>query len=506
MKKNIVVALGLLIIGVSLMGCNKEESMKEAAEDDIVKGGFSVAASCHDPEIVVGEDGYYYMFGSHMVGAKSSDLRKWEYFANGVDSSNPMFDNLLGGDYDAFSYVGKNTDNGYSVWASNVYYNETMNKYTMYFCTTSSYIKSSICMATADEVEGPYTYQGKLLDSGYGKNDVNSTNLYDVLGKDADIDRYLEYGGYNNKIWPNCIDPSIFQDEEKRLWMVYGSWSGGIYLLEIDPSTGYPIHPKMDETNNVDTYYGKKLVGGGHHSIEGPYIEYSEETGYYYLFLSYGELKTDGGYQIRVFRSENPMGPYVDTEGNTLDDSEDYWNYGLKLMGNYSLPSLSYTYMAPGGQSTFKDKDERYYITYHQRFDNNGEYFEPRVHQMFLSKDGWFVIAPFATNGESLSKEGYETSSLEGTFYILNHGIEISSKVEEPVLCQLDGNGNVISEDIQGTYKVDEDSNNITLVLNGVEYQGVILEMKDEADNQTLCFTVKGDNNQSIWGVQYLKN
>ncbi len=155
---------------------------KEAAADEIKKGGFTVAASCHDPQIIR-EGDTYYMFGSHMVGAKCQDLRKWNYFANGVDAANTLFDNLLTEPYAAFDFVGKNTDNGYSVWASNVIYNETMKKYVMYFCTTSSYVKSTLCFATADNIEGPYTYVDTILYSGYGKSNISETNLYDVLGK-----------------------------------------------------------------------------------------------------------------------------------------------------------------------------------------------------------------------------------------------------------------------------------------------------------------------------------
>lgn len=106
-----------------------------------------------------------------------------------------------------------------------------------------------------------------ILYSGYGKSNISETNLYDVLGKNADISRYLEYGGYNNKEWPNCIDPAIFTDADGRMWMNYGSWSGGIFLLEIDPTTGYPIYPVDDK--DADPYYGYRLIGGGHHSAEG---------------------------------------------------------------------------------------------------------------------------------------------------------------------------------------------------------------------------------------------
>ena len=50
-------------------------------------------------------------------------------------------------------------------------------------------------------------------------------------------------------------------------------------------------------------------------SIEGPYIQYDSDSGYYYLYVSYGGLERTGGYQIRVFRSEAPDGPYVDMNG-----------------------------------------------------------------------------------------------------------------------------------------------------------------------------------------------
>ena len=80
----------------------------------------------------------------------------------------------------------------------------------------------------------------------------------------------------------NIMDPDVFYDEDGRMWMVYGSWSGGIFMIEIDEDTGYPIYPEADEENHVDSYYGKKLLGGYHNSIEGPHIMYDETSGYYY--------------------------------------------------------------------------------------------------------------------------------------------------------------------------------------------------------------------------------
>lgn len=506
MKKRLVLLLGVLTLTTGIFaGCGKE-TVNEASLDEIEKGGFTVAASCHDPQICVGEDGNYYMFGSHMVGAVAEDLRKFNYFANGVDASNPLFDNLLGGDDVAFSFVGKNTDDSYSVWAPDVSWNETMGKYVMYFCTTSSYIKSNICFATADKIEGPYTYQDTILYSGYGQSDADKTNLSEVLGADADISRYFEYGGYNNKEWPNCIDPSTFTDADGKLWMVYGSWSGGIFVLELDPATGYPIHPVTNEADGVDAYYGTRIAGGGHHSIEGPYIQYDADTGYYYLFVSYGNLTSDGGYQVRQFRSENPDGPYVDAAGQTLLDQDDHFNYGLKMMGNYTFPSLNYTYMAPGGESGFLDSDGKYYLVYHTRFDDGQEYHEPRVHQMFQTENGWFTEAPFATMGETLREDGYKASEVQGTYYIVDHGTDISDKIREAEACTLTKDGTLSGEELNGTFSIKEGTDYITLTIDGTTYEGVLIDMEDEAGNPVRCFSAVGENNETLWGVQYLKN
>ena len=75
------------------------------------------------------------------------------------------------------------------------------------------------------------------------------------------------------------------------------------------------IHPKEDKSAGVDAYFGKRLLGGGHTSIEGPYILYDKDSDYYYLFVSYGNLQREGGYQMRVFRSKTVDGEYVDMNG-----------------------------------------------------------------------------------------------------------------------------------------------------------------------------------------------
>jgi arabinan endo-1,5-alpha-L-arabinosidase len=479
---------------------------EEISVEDIAKGSAKSRASLHDPQIIVGDDGTYYCYGTHMTAATSTDLDDWRTWADGVNGSNKIFDNVIAEPYDAFSFVGKNEQNGYSVWAPSVIYNKKTGKYWMYFCTTSSYIKSNICLATSDNIGGPFHYEKTIIYSGFTKSDLDLTNYEEIMGDDVKTrQRYISGGAYNNQLWPNAIDPAMFYDKDDRMWMVYGSWSGGIFVLELDQETGEPIRPETNDDTETDAYFGKRIIGGFHHSIEGPYIHYDKTTGYYYLFLSYGNLQTDGGYQMRVLRSESPDGTYVDVTGASLGikgELDRYADYGVKLMGNYTLPSLNVTYMAPGGQSTFEDKDGKLYVVYHQRFKNNGEFHAVRVHQMAMNEDGWPCVFPFATCGESLSEAGYGMKDLEGTFYLLDHGLDVNNLVNEPVECTFaDGK---ISGSFEGSYEIAEGSNFITITSGDVTYKGVMINMKDEAGNNTLCFTAIGSNNHSVWGVKYL--
>lgn len=476
------------------------------------KGGFHTEAPVHDPAVFSDKDGSYYIFGTHMSAAVSKDLRYWNCFASGVNAENPLFVNLFDDEKKAFSFCGKFNGKEYAVWAPDVSFNPVMGKYVMYFCTSGSYVKSSLCMAVSDDVKGPYTYVDSLLHSGFDEETVEKTNLKEVLGENGDIKKYLKKNGhYNNLSWPNCIDPNTFRDKEGRLWLVYGSWSGGIFLLELDERTGKPIHPKEDKRNGVDAYFGKKLLGGGHKSIEGPFILYDEVSDYYYLFVSFGWLSRDGGYQIRLFRSKKPDGPFVDMEGKTFRRVNHHDPYGLKLMGNYIFPSMEYGYKSPGHNSAFIDSDGKMYIVYHQRFDVDSEMHEPRVHQLFRTKNGWLTVAPFATEGEMLCSKSYLEAEICGIYYVIEHGQDISSKVKKPVKVEFTRDNKIICAEttdgkkdkkLFGSYRL-EDESRITVTIGKLVYESVIVQINDEAGNPTMCITGVGSN-QSIWAVRYL--
>ena len=75
-----------------------------------------------------------------------------------------------------------------------------------------------------------------------------------------------------------------------------------------------------------DPYFGKKIAGGRYVSGEGSYIEQIGD--HYYLFMSYGGLEPNGGYEMRVFRTSRPDGPYKDMNGTDAIFTSWKLNYG----------------------------------------------------------------------------------------------------------------------------------------------------------------------------------
>ena len=311
-----------------------------------------------------------------------------------------------------------------------------------------------------------------------------------------------EKGAYDSKEWPNAIDPSIFFDEDGRWWMVYGSWSGGIYLLELDTQTGKVIHPEADPANDVDAYFGKKLLGGGHKSIEGPYILYDKTSGYYYLFVSYGTLTREGGYQIRVFRSETVDGEYVDMNGKKPTGGN-HASFGLKMSGNYMLPSLKQAYMATGHNSAFIDQnDGKMYVVYHTRFDNGSENHSPRVKQFFVNEEGWPCMLPYATNGETISETGYARDEVAGLYYFVSQGTTINANIAEPIMLELTAGGGVYGDGVEGTWSMTNGTYYMKIMVDGKEYSGVFCKQKDEGGTEVMTFSAVGSNT-TVWGVKY---
>ena len=324
----------------------------ESVEDDPQTQGPSALkrVSVHDPSIVWDPTtSTYYIFGSHRAAAKCNNMMSWEAFtapwatatstnADNIDAfTTPQVTKVKKGgaeytlDFNALAWSQRGNaayDVNGNMWAPDVIYNKKMGKWCMYLSINGDFWYSSIIMLTADNITGPYRYQSPVVVSGFRDGDsYKSTDLEIVLGEQASLpSRYAPSDNYGNH-WPNAIDPCVFYDEAGKLWMSYGSWSGGIFMLELDEETGlrdYDVAYAESETS--DPYFGKKIAGGHYVSGEASYIEYI--GGYYFLFMTYGGLEAAGGYQMRVFRSLNPDGPFVDSKGSSAVYDAYQLNFG----------------------------------------------------------------------------------------------------------------------------------------------------------------------------------
>lgn len=473
--------------------------------------------SVHDPSVVY-DKGTYYIFGSHMAWAKSTDLRNWEMFQTNVNAD---YAKLFGKEWEEYCRTASNPNLNGNLWAPDVIYNPNMNKYCFYMSVNGDDWNSVIVLLTADTIEGPYEYVGPVVYSGFNttSHDGKLTDVYQVLGEGADLTRYQNIK--NTKL--NAIDPCVLFDGNGSLWMVFGSWFGGLYMLRLDENTGLRDYTTTYETisNEQDAYYGYKVHGGFGVSGEGPYI--IEKNGYYYLFVSYGGLVADGGYQIRVFRSENITGPYVDEAGNsavyTKECNDLFEKVGVRIMGSYDWTGNREIRVAQGHNSAYVTDDGEIFMVYHSRFagGKNGisEAHEVRVQQLFVNEDGWLVAAPYEYAGETISRTGYTVDEMCGDYEFIVHMPttyyqQVGSNtlgVAQPSKITLNADGTVTGE-LAGSWTYAEGTPDMTITVDGVTYKGVFVKMPSEQlyfhpDERkvVMTFTVLGDN-VTAWGSQ----
>ena len=514
---------------------------------------------CHDPSIVIDNitnpaSPTYYIYGSHLGRGKTTaaeNYQEWTVFKadeSNATATNSLFCNLSGtlvnyadaytthavtsvkdhagktvtfGNFDAHGWQKKgNTVKGMQ-WAPDVIYNKTMKKWCMYMSLNGDNWASSIVCFTSDNIEGPWKYQGPVVFSGFfGKyahngyaaaDDWKNTDFTIATGETSLPERY-NVGDKWGSFWPNCIDPCVFYDDQDNLWMSYGSWSGGIFLLRLDKNNGlrdytytypYEVNGKAatstaaSANTTSDPYFGKKIAGGYYVSGEASYVE--KIGSHYFLFMSYGGLVSTGGYQMHVFRSDNPEGPYVDCNGTSAVFNRYLMNYsatavdnrGVLLFGGYKWDPMSGAEIAQGHNSAFTDKEGRSFVVYHSRFTNKGEGHEVRVHQLFLNDEGWIMAAPFEFDGETITNNDIATKAsiadteIAGDYQFLRHeyGQNTEAKAyETPVNIRLNADGTISGAE-NGTWERTAGTDYIALTIDDVVYRGVLVRQTIDYTN-----------------------
>lgn len=304
-------------------------------------------------------------------------------------------------------------------WAPYVEY--VYGEYRMYYSATKAFgsSESRIWLATAKHPLGPFENRGVVMDT-WGTDDT----------------------------FPNAIDPHIIWDKN-RCYLVYGSFFGGIFLKELDGETGLPLD---GDSRSLGICISKKSPQAAIDGPEGASVIYAPETGYFYLFQSYGWLGDT--YDIRVGRSRSVAGPYLDMRGRNLVEE----SMGEKLAGSYRFQAANPHalcrengwewggFRAPGHGVPFHDPvTGAYFFVHHirdgalknRRYDPKENRFSYSPHYlmirpMFFLKD-WPVLGP-----EPYTKESFEPLPLvegEGHWEILvlddeNNDIKISRELD----------------------------------------------------------------------------
>ncbi|KAI8380109.1 glycosyl hydrolase [Blakeslea trispora] len=266
-----------------------------------VKGDIIV----HDPAMIKRGDTYY-VFGTHDAVSikKSTDRTNFKHVGS------------------AIPFVG-----GADVWAPDV--SEHNGQYWLYYAKSSFGSQDScIYLATSPTLEvGSYTDKGSVICSKRG-------------------DPY------------NAIDPNFVRDLQGNNWLSFGSFFGGIYIVQLDGNGKVKAGAKPN-------LIAKR---SGTNAIEGPFIYVHNNK--YYLFTSWGNCcvdpsnvkkKSNAPYNIRACRSNSITGPYVDAAGVSCTNGG-----GLEILkGQTGIWGV-------GGQGVFRDGDKD--ILYYHYYDSNANY------------------------------------------------------------------------------------------------------------------------------------
>jgi len=539
---------------------------------------------CHDPSIFMDtittgttESPVYYIYGSHMGNGKTTEAKayiNWTTFANGegTTTNNAFFVDANGNNSNYANVYGEAHDWQYSgntvagmQWAPDVIWNKKMKKWCMYMSLNGDNWCSSIVLFTSDRPDkgwkyvGPVVYsgfQGKYAHNGFAAaNDYKHTDLEKVIGTQTSLPARYNVADKWGEYWPNCIDPCVFYDEEGKLWMSYGSWSGGIFILQLDEATGlrdYNVtYPSTLTTSGnyrsatSDPYFGKKIAGGYYVSGEASYIEHIGK--YYYLFMSYGGLSAVAsggwpygsvGYQMRVFRSQNPDGPYKDcltSSGNNAIFTSYQLNFGkdaavnrgVRIMSAYKWNNMSKGEIAQGHNSAIVDHKGRALLVYHTRQVASGEGHSVRVHQLFQNQDGWLVAAPYEFYGETVtqsdidSTQRYSMEQVAGDYQLIVHkpkqdAVAQECATPEDITLNLDG---TVSGTYTGRWELVENTGYVNVKIKGVlgsttviVFKGVVVQqtISTATKKKALCFTALSSSSGTagttrgvcIWGTQ----
>lgn len=347
-------------------------------------------------------------------------------------------------------------------------------KYRLYYCVSAFGRKTSyIGLAESLSPEGPWTQAGCVV-----KTDETSAM--------------------------NAIDPSIVVGTDGKWWMHYGSYFGGLYCVELNPSTGLPA------TEGDKGHLIARRANYRKDNLEAPEIIYHPDLKKYFLFVSYDPLMTT--YNVRVGRSDKPEGPFIDYFGKELKDTTN----------NFPILTAPYRFRNHQGWAgtahcgMLTSEEGKFFMVHQGRLSPQNLMMDLHVRQVFFTEEGWPVVSPQRYTGSKSRK--FSDIDLLGEWEVL--------RLREPLYERrleagqiLWGEGELKNEewnlshtvffrkgnkiaDGKGHWRFAEEKQSLSLTLDGEELKGLIVFAGHDWENETetILFTGLDSRGRSVWG------
>lgn len=284
----------------------------------------------HDPATPLRADGRWWLFytGNLIQSVRSADLVHWEKRTQALAEAP-----------DWAREVAPNNKRAH-YWAPDVL--RLGDRYALYY-SVSEFGKNTSAIALATS---------RVLDPaapGYGWKD------HGIVIRSTPVDEF------------NAIDPSVLAASDGRLWMAYGSFWMGIFLIELDPATGLRL--ASDPAPRQLAYATE---------IEAPTLY--QRGDYTYLFFNEG-LCCKGvasTYRVRVGRSRSVTGPYLDDQGRDLREG-----------GGRAFLATDGDRIGPGHVGLFRDTDGTERVSYHYYDGTRSGTPSLGFHRLKWTDDGW---------------------------------------------------------------------------------------------------------------------
>ncbi len=348
----------------------------------------------HDPSTLTKDGTKYFVFGDGqgIGGQSSADLRTW--------TATPA---VFPGGPPAWTSNSVPGFTGY-FWAPDIaYFNGRYHLY--YSCSQWGTIHSAIGLVTSPSLVSPvWTDQGKVIQS----NPNFATNAT------TDLTAY------------NCIDPSILVDTNGSVWLSFGSYSDGILVMQLDPTTGKRLSANSPITkiaNNGPVFFSN--------TTEASCLY--QRGAYYYLFLNFGGCcaGVDSTYNIRVGRSASVTGPYLDRNGVSMVSG-----------GGTMLLESTARYIGPGHPAILNDNGTNWF-TYHYYDGNSGGAATLGLNRIYWTADNWPALtndwsALYPLNTDAREHLGIYNGALQ-------NGASITNETERGNVLNLSGSNNFVS-------------------------------------------------------------